>query len=163
MEVARSLPGDMWHAGMASSPQGSDVDTSTSCWTARCLSSWDISLVLRARSVRTYALTSKWRRDMADKCPLCDIAVDTVPHRLGGCIHPDISIKVKARHGAAVSQMCTPFDQAGMGTAVLSMMQRGRMLGIAGSQHGCCRRHAYLPGLIFSCWKTQNRHQAGKC
>ena len=55
--------------------------------------------------VRTHALTSKWRKDMADKCPLCHIAVDTVPHRLGGCSHPDINIKVKHRHGAAVGQI----------------------------------------------------------
>ena len=31
--------------------------------------------------------------------------MDTVPHRLGGCSHPDIYIKVKHRHGAAVSQI----------------------------------------------------------
>ena len=46
-------------------------------------------------------MTSKWRKDVADNCPLCHIAVDTVPHRLGGCSHPDINIKVKHRHGAA--------------------------------------------------------------
>ena len=89
------------------SPGGLDVDTSTAFWTARCLSAWDISLVLQPRfwSVRTHALTSKWRKDMADKCPLCHIAGDTVPHRLGGCSHPDMDIKVKHRHGAAVSQI----------------------------------------------------------
>ena len=56
-------------------------------------------------SVRTHALTSKWRKDIADKCPLCHTAVDTVPHRLGGCSHPNINIKVKHRHGAAVGQI----------------------------------------------------------
>ena len=91
----------------ANSPGGLDADTSTVFWTARCLSAWDISLVLQSRSwsVRTNALTSKWRRDAADECPLCHIAVDTVSHRLGGCSHPDIHIKVKHRHGAAVSQI----------------------------------------------------------
>ena len=63
--------------------------------------------MLQARfwSVRTHALTSKWRKDVADKCPLCHTAVDTVPHRLGGCSHTDINIKVKHRHGAAVGQI----------------------------------------------------------
>ena len=89
------------------SPGGLDVNTSTAFWTARCLSAWDISLVLQARfwSVRTHALTSNWRKDMADKYPLCHIAVETVPHRLGGCSHPDLNIKVKHRHGAAVGQI----------------------------------------------------------
>ena len=60
----------------ANSPGGLDVENSTAFWTARCLSAWDIFLVLQARfwSVRTNALTSKWRRDAADKCPLCPIA-----------------------------------------------------------------------------------------
>ena len=83
------------------------MNTSTAFWTVRCLNAWHISLVLQARfwSVRTHALTSKWRKDMADKCPLCHIAVDTVPNWVGGCSHSDINIKVKHRHSAAVGQI----------------------------------------------------------
>ena len=119
--------------------------------------------MLKARflSVRTHALTSKLRKDMADKCLLCHIAVDTVPHRLGGCSHPDINIKVKHRHGAAVGQIVHAIQSGKHGGCFTLHDVDG--LGMAGSQHGCCRCHAYLPGLTFSCWRTQNKHQAGMC
>ena len=67
----------------------------------------NLSLVIQAWfwSLRTRAMLSKRRANVEDECPLCGIAQDTVPNRLGGCSHPDITTKVKHRQGAALSQI----------------------------------------------------------